>query len=147
MSENQRLKQLLDYLREHKYVRNQQDFVERIGSDKSTISQVMNERISVPNGLFGGVVSAFPFVSERWLRSGEGDMIKPSVLQTSYGDHSPNLSGNGNSVTDSAALEKAFDTIDKALAEIAAQRLLVEKAMSQTASLIAILQNSMTNGK
>lgn len=76
MTENQRLKQLLDYLRANKYVRNQQDFVERIGSDKSTISQVMNERISVPNGLFGCVISAFPFVNERWLRSGEGEMLK-----------------------------------------------------------------------
>lgn len=140
MSENQRLKELLDYLREHKYVRNQQDFVERIGSDKSTISQVMNGRISVPNGLFGGVVSAFPFVDEHWLRSGEGEMIKPSVQQTSYGNHSPNLNGTGNSVLDSASLDRAFDTIDKLLEEIASQRKLVEQSMAQTATLISILQ-------
>ena len=39
MTETERLRAVFDYLRENKIVRNQQDFVERIGSDKSTVSQ------------------------------------------------------------------------------------------------------------
>jgi hypothetical protein len=32
-------------------IRNQQDFVERIGSDKATISQNKNGKIGVPNNI------------------------------------------------------------------------------------------------
>ena len=52
MSANQRIKILISYLKDNKKIRNQQDFVERIGSDKSTVSQIINEKIAVPNSLF-----------------------------------------------------------------------------------------------
>lgn len=70
-----------------------------------------------------------------------------STEQTTYGNNSPAVKGDNNHFVDGSTLEKAFATIDKALEEISSQRQLVEKSMAQTASLIAILQNSMTNGK
>lgn len=79
MSENKRVKDFFVYLRQHDYVRNQQHFVEKIGSDKSTISQVMNDRIPVPKGLFSSIAVAFPFVNINWLLTGEGEMLKKSA--------------------------------------------------------------------
>lgn len=122
MTENQRLKTLFIYLRENKYVRNQQDFVERIGSDKSTVSQILNERISVPNNMFGNIVASFPFVSEPWLRFEKGEMLKPSVQQTSNGAYSPNVNGDGNNVN-------AYADFDRFLKELAAQRRIVERTI------------------
>lgn len=123
MCYSQRFRLLLDYLKENKVVRNQQDFTERVSSDKSTISQIMNGRLTPPNDLFGRVALAFPSVNEEWLRSGEGEMLKPSVQQTSYGKNSPNVNGNGN-------LIGGGDSLDKAFAEIAAQRSLVERTLA-----------------
>lgn len=123
MCYSQRFRLLLNYLKENKVVRNQQDFTERVSSDKSTISQIMNGRLTPPNDLFGRVALAFPSVNEEWLRSGEGEMLKPSVQQTSYGKNSPNVNGNGN-------LIGGGDSLDKAFAEIAAQRSLVERTLA-----------------
>lgn len=123
MTETERLKAIFDYLRENKIVRNQQDFVERIGSDKSTVSQILNGHISIPSILFGKIVAAFPQFNEDWLRSEKGSMLKPSVHQTSFGDHSPNVNGDRNHVGRCASLDRSFD-------EIAEQRKLLERAFA-----------------
>ena len=141
MSETERLRAIFNYLRENKIVRNQQDFVERIGSDKSTVSQIFNGRIPIPNILFGKVVAAFPQFSEEWLRFEKGSMLKPSVQQTSYGDHSPNVNGDGNHFGGCASLDRSLD-------EIAEQRKLLERALAllekrdaQIDRLISLLEN------
>lgn len=54
--------------------------------------------------------------------TGEGEMIKPSVQQTSYGDHSPNVNGDGNHFGGCSSLDRSFE-------EIAAQRKLLERAL------------------
>ena len=123
-SQNQRFRVLLEYLREKKLIRNQQDFTERIGSDKSTVSQIVNNHIGIPNGLFGCVVAAFPFVNELWLRSGDGEMIKPSAQQSSYVNNSPIVMNSDNNQIGNCA------PFNAALAEIAEQRKLVERSLS-----------------
>lgn len=54
------------------------------------------------------VLIAFPELNRDWLLYGEGEMLKGSVSQTSHGDHSPNINGNGNHVgakSDASLLE------------------------------------------
>ena len=46
MEENQRLIKLIDYLKNEKIVHNQKHFVDLIGSDVSTISQILNDKKS-----------------------------------------------------------------------------------------------------
>ena len=79
MNENQRVKKVIEVLKQNKYIRNQQDFAERIGADKSTISQVVNGKISVPNNLFGKISKAFPQFNIEWLLNDEGEMLKTST--------------------------------------------------------------------
>lgn len=76
MTENERFRCLVDYLKENRYIRNQQQFVEDVKSDKTTISQLLNGRISAPKILFGNVCAAYPFISMEWLRDGKGEMLK-----------------------------------------------------------------------
>ena len=76
MTDNQRIKELVSFLKENKRIRNQQDFVERIGSDKSTVSQVLSGKLPIPNNMFDKICNAFPDVSQSWLRTGEGSMLK-----------------------------------------------------------------------
>ena len=79
MNENQRVKKVIEVLKQGKYIRNQQDFAERIGADKSTISQVVNGKISVPNNLFGKISKAFPQFNIEWLLNDKGEMLKSST--------------------------------------------------------------------
>lgn len=79
------------------------------------------------------VLTAFPELNRDWLLYGEGEMIKSSVTQTSHGDNSPNIAGNGNNVNTSP-------TIDKAIDEIAEQRKLVAKSQEQIDRLLAIIE-------
>lgn len=113
----------MNFLKKERRVRNQQDFTERVGSNKATISEIMNDRISVPRTLYAGIAAAFPFISIDWLKDGTGEMLKSQFTQNINGGE--NISQTGNiTVVASASLEKAFD-------EIAAQRRLTEQALAQ----------------
>lgn len=87
---NQRFRDVVFYLKDNKFIRNQQDFTERIASDKATVSQIMNEKIGIPNSLFASIEAAFPFISAEWVRTGEGEMLK--------GDIAPTINGSGNQI-------------------------------------------------
>ncbi len=79
MSDLQRLKDVFDFLKQNKYFRNQQDFVERICSDKATVSQILNGKKEYNKQFVCKVVVAFPIISEKWLEFGEGDMLKSEI--------------------------------------------------------------------
>ena len=57
------------------------------------------------------VLTAYPELNRDWLLYGEGQMLKSSIVQTSSGDNSPNINGNGNHVNTSELLGKALDEI------------------------------------
>lgn len=103
MTENERFRCLVDYLKENRYIRNQQQFVEDVKSDKTTISQLLNGRISAPKVLFGNVCAAYPFISMDWLRDGKGEMLKIPDSDTR-----PHVdlyaAGGGNEVLDGVTL-------------------------------------------
>lgn len=114
MTSNDRIKLLIDYLKQYRFVRNQQEFSEIVKSDKSTISQILNNKIDVPNGLYKKIGQEFPFISMSWLINGEGEMLKENISQTSHGDNSPNINGHSNHlVSTSNLLGKALDEISE----------------------------------
>lgn len=112
MVDNKRFKEMMEYLKKNRYVRNQQDFTERVNSDKATVSQIMNDKISIPNIMFGNITAAFPFISTDWLKSGDGDMLKPTYTQNIHGGE--NISQTGNiSAIPVELLSKAIDEISE----------------------------------
>lgn len=80
------------------------------------------------------VLKAFPELNRDWLIYGEGEMLRGNVTQTSHGDNSPNIAGNGNNIGGSSALDKALD-------EIAEQRKLVAKSQEQIDRLLTIVED------
>jgi hypothetical protein len=73
---NERFHEVLKFLITNKKVRNQQEFVEIIGSDKSTISLIKTGKSNFPVDLFGKIEKKFPYISIDWLKTGEGEMVK-----------------------------------------------------------------------
>lgn len=71
------------------------------------------------------IMSCFPHISAEWLVTGEGEMNKPTVQQTTHGDHSPNMYG-ANRFGD-------LEALDKILIEMSEQR----KIMGQTLAMLA----------
>lgn len=76
MLKNQRIAELLAALKKSHAVRNQSHFAEIIGSDKATVSEILNGRIEVPNNFVGKILDKFPSVNPVWLESGEGSMFR-----------------------------------------------------------------------
>lgn len=135
--DNQRIKKVVDYLKNNRYIRNQQDFTERIGSDKATVSQVLNNRINIPNNMFASIVDAFPFVSEDWMRTGEGEMVKPTNTQHVKDGEYFTQTGDVNAIP--------ADILHKALDEISEMRKALTQALttnqSHTERLLGIVEN------
>lgn len=84
--DNHRVKSVLDYLKKEKIVRNQQDFTERIGFDKATMSLVLNNKTSASNKLFDLISQTFPYINRDWLATGEGEMLKSVESKPGEGD-------------------------------------------------------------
>lgn len=74
---------VIEYLKVNKVIRNQQDFVERIGYNKSTVSQILNGKVQVSDKFFNTIAETFPFIDRHWLHTGEGKMIKEETQITS----------------------------------------------------------------
>lgn len=153
-----RLQSAYGELVKRKLASTKKDIAEKMGASAPNVSsafngdpRVLTDRfLSRFNAAYGNLFSL------EWLLTGKGEMLKESVVQqTSYGDHSPNVNGDGNHFGGCASIDRAFTTLDNslaqnaamlktldaALAEIAAQRELVAQSMAQTAMLIQLLQN------
>lgn len=63
MTDSERLKEAFVYTKNQRYVRNQQDFTERLGIDKASMSQMINGHRSIANEVFTKIANTFPFFS------------------------------------------------------------------------------------
>ena len=122
MINNQRFREVVFYLKNNKYIRNQQDFTERVGSDKSTVSQIMNEKIGIPNSLFASIETAFPFINGDWIKTGEGEMLVNSGISASIDGSHNQINGHGahgnfNGCESSAILSERVKSLEALLAE------------------------------
>ena len=61
-------------------------------------SYISNLKSSPSANKLNNILSAFPELNPDWLMTGEGTMLK-NITQTSHGDNSPNIAGDGNQVT------------------------------------------------
>lgn len=72
----------------------------------------------------------YPDLNTSWLLTGEGGMLKGGVTQSSHGDNSPNVLGNGNRVNvppadDTARIQEKIKYLENMVAE--KERLISEK--------------------
>lgn len=123
------------------------EFVKHKGITMKTFEQrcglssgyVTSMRKGFGSDKLNNVLIAFPELNRDWLLYGEGEMIKGNVSQTSHGDNSPNINGNGNH------LEPTSSLLDKALDEISAMRKALTDALAvnqrNTDRLLNIIEN------
>lgn len=81
---------------------------------------VNNIRRSITPEKLQQIARQYPELNTGWLMTGEGEMIRPALNQTTIVDHSPNVKGNHNKIGDSELLDKALTEISemrKALCE------------------------------
>jgi hypothetical protein len=100
MNENERLKEVIDWLIANRKVRNQQEFSEEISSDRSSISNFKNGKRKIADSLSSKIESAFPYINIEWLKTGEGEMIKQ--VQNNNVTNNPGIvgiQGRNNTVT------------------------------------------------
>lgn len=114
------------------------EFADKIGVGRSQLSEVISGKRKFSERYVLKLLATFPEISECWLRTGEGEMLKnpsysqnvsPTVLAD---DHSTAIAGNKNVVN-------ADQTIAMLVAEVAAQRRLTERVIEQNSELLAIV--------
>lgn len=80
---------------------------------------VNNLRRSITTEKLQKIIGTFPDLNPLWLATGEGEMLRSRISQTSHGDNSPNVVG-GN-----ATVSSALKTVERALEELSEQRKLL----------------------
>lgn len=134
---NQRLREVVNFLKEQRKVLSDGEFADKIDVGRSQLSEVMSGKRKVSERYILKLLAKFPEISEEWLRTGEGEMlnltysttVSPTVLAD---DHSTAIAGNKNMVN-------SDQTIAMLVAEVSAQRRLTEKVLEQNSGLLAIV--------
>lgn len=116
----------LDNLRLALGFKTKRSFAEALGISDQTLSNWYSRNTFDENL----ILRKFTNVNDVWLLTGKGEMLKS---QTAIGDHNTQVAGNSNSVNSSGTLDKALD-------EIAAQRMLVAKSQEQIDRLLTIIE-------
>ena len=89
MAGNNRLKELLNYLIDNRFVRNQEELAQITGIIKSTISQLCSGKRELNEQYVRRICKQFPFVNQEWLLEGDGEMLlatEPSPASPTGGD-------------------------------------------------------------
>lgn len=73
--DNQQLISVVNFLRAQGIIRNNQDFVDKVGVDRSTMSSVMSNRLGMPRTWPDKIISVFPFINGKYLRGESDEMI------------------------------------------------------------------------
>ena len=140
---NQRLREIINGLKDQRIVYSDADFSRQVGISRSELSQMLSGKRKISKQCVNGLLALFPALNEEWLRTGEGDMLKN--IESSQ-DNSPVLADNhSTAVNGYQNMVNSDSTIAKLIEELAAQRRLTESA--QEALLTALKQNTMLIGK
>lgn len=79
---NERLKILIDELKNRRIVHNYADFASQMGKPRSIISELINGKRTISELFVIELTAKYPFINEDWLFSGEGEMLKQSETPT-----------------------------------------------------------------
>ena len=87
---NERVSEVFKYLKTNRKVTSQKDFAKIIGSDEATVSNILRQKLDVPNNFLAKISKAFPQINPQWLQTGEGEMVVEVKKQVYYGgDENP----------------------------------------------------------
>lgn len=131
---NQRIKSVINELKEQRRIHSDADCARLIGIDKAELSKMMSGKRNISQRCINGLLTAFPEINEEWLRTGAGEMLKNSATAQ---NHSVSIAGE--EIKANKINVNTDDTIARLIAEVAAQRRVTEKVLEQNSELIAII--------
>lgn len=135
---NQRLKEILNVLKERRIIRSYADFAREVGIDKADLSKMMSGNKAINQLSVGRILVKFPQINKEWLLTGVGEMFNnPSYSKTTTPlinaeESATAFIGDNNKVN-------ADQTIAMLVAEVAAQRRVTEKVLEQNSELLAMI--------
>lgn len=132
---NQRLKEIADELKSQRKVYTYADLARILDIPRGDFSQMMSGKRKVSKRCVSSLIAQFPEISEEWLLTGKGEMLKSQTSTTGNGS----VSITGEEITDNNIQVNTDETIAKLIAEVAAQRRVTEKVLEQNSELIAII--------
>lgn len=120
---NQRLREVIDYLKSNKRVYNNNDMYAKIGKNKTQMSDTLRGRRNVNWELAELIANVFPEINPKYLM----DM---NVTDMVVDQHAPQINGNGN------FQNNGHDQTVNTNADIAALLRIIEKQQEQIDALI-----------
>ena len=132
---NQRFKEIADQLKIQRKVYTYADLARVLDVPRGDLSQMMSGKRKVSKRCVSNLLATFPEINEKWLMTGEGEMLK----NTSAIAENHSISIAGEEIKENNIRVNTDETIAKLIDEVAAQRKLTEIALKQNSDLIALL--------
>lgn len=132
---NQRLKEIVDELKNQRKVYSYADFARIVDIPRGDLSQMMSGKRKVSKRCVSNLLANFPEINDKWILTGEGEMLKDYSANSN--EHSVSIAGA--EIKENKINVNADETIASLIAEVAAQRRLTEIALQQNSDLIALL--------
>jgi transcriptional regulator with XRE-family HTH domain len=76
MSDLQRLKVAIKFLKQNDFIEKQQDLVDKLGYNKTYLSGLLNGKIELSSKFIESFCSCFSAINRDWLLTGNGEMLK-----------------------------------------------------------------------
>ena len=84
MCVNERIKEVVTFLKENNLIRNQQHFCDIIGYNKSALSLVLNNKMEASQKLIKAIQDAYPDIPKSFFECGSGTL--PSITKQTVAD-------------------------------------------------------------
>lgn len=121
MTDIERIRKAIDWLIFENKVKTRRELAENLGYTESSLSQILNEKVSLSEKFIKKLSNFDKSLNRDWLLYEKGEMI--------------------NNIIEPKAIDFSI-ALDKAIDEIGAQRKLTEKAQEQIDRLITIIEKS-----
>ena len=91
----------------------------QLGLSIGTLGKSRKEGRDLSNKVLNKILDFYTDLDRVWLLTGEGEMLKGSTVQTTYGDNSPNINGNDINIatSETAVLKERIKALEAVLAE------------------------------
>ena len=83
MTELQRITKYIDWLIFERKVKSRRDLADKMGYTESSLSQILNDKVALSIRFIKKLSKTNSAVSEEWLLTGEGDMLKTDSKEVS----------------------------------------------------------------
>lgn len=142
----QRFRELLEELKNSGLITNDADFARKTDVKRSYISELRNEKRVLTATYIERIYNSFPCVSQRWLLTGEGEMLKDCQ---NYNNNGVLINGsNTNSpINNKHYYSDALQTQNEQLLERVKEKdEQIKEKDAQIKSLLAIIEKQTTKG-